>query len=121
MPGGFTFVRVLSEDVTIRDTLHPILRLPNTISSAELDNWNWSTHGYLVNLPFRADNIIAHEPSGEPAAAEFRLERGCVLTTQQPLEWAWMWRNSPLLENMILDLRCQPSLLLLPLVSKNAH
>jgi DNA-binding beta-propeller fold protein YncE len=120
MPGGFTSVVATSDDVTIRDTLHPILRLPNTISGAELDGWNSSTHGYLVDLPPKADNIIAQEPSGEPATTEFHLERGCVLATKQPLEWAWMFRYSPLLENMVLDRRCQPFLIYLPLVVKNA-
>lgn len=120
MPGGFTSTWEGSDNVTIRDTLHPILRLPNTISGAELDGWNWSTHGYLVDLPFMADNIIAFEPSGEPATTEFHLERGCVLATEQTLEWAWYWRYSPLLENMILYRRCQPFLIYLPLVVKNA-
>jgi hypothetical protein len=121
MPGGFSSVFAISNDVTIQDASHPSLHLPNTISSDELDGWDTSTHGYLVNLRPRADSIIAHEPSGEPAAAEFRLDRGCVLATKQPLEWGWMMRNSPFLENVILDRRCQPfSYLFMPLLLKNA-
>jgi hypothetical protein len=114
MPGGFTYVDSTTNDVSIRDLTHPILHLPNTISGAELDGWNWATHGYLVDLPSRANSIITHVPSGKPAAAELRMHGGCVLATQQPLEWGWMHRFSPLLENMVLDMSCQPLSLFLP-------
>ncbi len=120
MPGGFTYAFDTTNDVSIEDLTHPVLHLPNTISGAELDGWGSSTHGYLVNLPSRADSIITHDPSGKPAAAELRRHGGCVLATQQPLEWAWNWRLSPLLENMVLDLSCQPLSLFLPVGMKNA-
>jgi Repeat of unknown function (DUF6923) len=120
MPGGFTYQWLLTQEVTITDAAHPILHMPNLISNPELDGWNSSAHGYLLNLPFRANGIVAHEPSGQPATAEFRLRGGCVLTTQQTLEWAWQGHVSPLLENTILYRRCPPAFAYLPLVLRNA-
>jgi hypothetical protein len=89
--------------------------MPNPITGSELDGWDWSTHGYLTSLPPRADNLIAHEPSGQPALVQFRLGAGCVVATEQSLEWAWRWRDSRFLENVVLY-RCPPRHVYLPLV-----
>jgi uncharacterized repeat protein (TIGR01451 family) len=94
--------------VAVIDSDHPILHWPNTIAAAELDGWGSSTHGYLVDLPPLTQPIIASEPSGEPATVEFGLGGGCVLATAQPLEWAWTYDYSRILEDVLLY-RC-PSL-----------
>jgi hypothetical protein len=119
MPGGFTKAWDPWDDVTIIDYAHPIIVGPNAVSDAEVDHWSASTHGYLVDLPRSANEIIAHEPSGEPATAEFRLGGGCVVATDQPLEWAWYFRRSAILENVIAHQECLPARVYLPLVLRN--
>lgn len=118
MPGGFSMAWDPQNDVTAIDYGHPILSWPNVITGAELDGWNTSAHGYLVDLPWLGRVIIVHEPSGEPATAELTLGRGCVLATAQTLEWAWMHGDSAILENVILS-GCTGSRVYLPLVTRN--
>ena len=119
MPGGFTSAWAPSNDVTILGRAHPVVNRPNLITDAEVDGWNSSTHGYLIDLPGSANNIIAHEPTGQPATAEFRLGSGCVLATEQTLEWAWMRGYSHLLENSILHPRCELARIYLPLTLRS--
>jgi PKD repeat protein len=102
MPGGFTMFYASSNDVTILDYGHNIINDPNPITDAELDGWNSSTHGYLIDLPPGSHPIIAQEPTGEPATAEFGMGLGCVVPTLQTLEWGWDHGYSRILENFIL-------------------
>jgi hypothetical protein len=119
MPGSFTSVFTASDDVTILMPGHEILNEPNPIDETGLDGWGSSTHGYLVDLPPDTENLIAHEPLGEPTFVEFRLGLGCVIATEQPLEWGWWYSDARILENAVLY-RCQPGTrIYLPVVMRN--
>ena len=102
MPGGFTSSHPANDTVNIVSSWHPIVNIPNQISDGELDNWAYSTHGYLVNLPLDAYEIIRDSIPDEPAAAIFRFGDGGVIATMQPLGYAWYYGYSGILENMIL-------------------
>jgi len=121
MPGGFTMVYETSEEVSILNATHRIMIHPNNINLAELLDWGYSTHGYLVDLPAGVIRIISHEPSGIPTTVKFGLGDGCVVATEQPLEWGWDGEYSPILENFILHDNCQINNLgYLPMIVKAA-
>jgi hypothetical protein len=120
MPGNFTSAWDPWDDVTILAPDHALLQEPNPIVEAGLDGWGSSTHGFLANLPPLAESLVAHASSGEPVLAEFRLGLGCVVATEQPLEWGWWHHDARLLENEVLY-RCRPlSRVYLPLVLRDS-
>ncbi|MGD8489531.1 MAG: hypothetical protein PVI68_10985, partial [Anaerolineae bacterium] len=119
MPGGFSMAWDPTDDVTLRDTAHPIATTPYAISGVELDGWGNSAHGYLTDLVSVSSEIVVHEPARKPAIAEQLMEDGCILATTQPLEMAWDQGDSRILENMILDRECQPIRTYLPVVLRN--
>jgi hypothetical protein len=106
MPGGFSHVRSLVDDVTISDSTHDLLNQPNTITGTELDGWNYSTHGYFVSLPMNANPIVLHGANVQPTTSEFTLGKGCVVATDQTLEYGWDLGYSAILENFILYSEC---------------
>jgi hypothetical protein len=119
MPGSFTSVFTPCDDVTILTPGHELLNEPNPIDETGLDGWASSTHGYLADLPPRTESLVAHEPLGEPVLVEFRLDLGCVVATEQPLEWGWWYRDARMLENAVLY-RCQPGTrIYLPVIMRN--
>ena len=119
MPGGFSMAWDPSDDVTIRDPVHPIVTTPYYIGDAELDGWGTSTHGYLVDLPAVSGHIVVHEPARQLTVAELLMQDGCILATTQPLEMAWDQGESRILENMILDRECQPLRRYLPVIYRD--
>ena len=120
MPGNFTSAWDPWDDVTILAPDHALLQEPNPIVEAGLDGWGSSTHGFLANLPPLAESLVANASSGEPVLAEFRLGLGCVVATEQPLEWGWWHHDARLLENEVLY-RCRPlSRVYLPLVLRDS-
>jgi len=102
MPGGFTSFKQNNDTVNIVSSWHPIVKNPNDIPDSTLNNWYYSTHGYLQNLPPDAYEIIRDSVPDAPAAAIFRLGNGGVIATMQPLEYAYDYSYSPILENVIL-------------------
>jgi hypothetical protein len=107
MPGDFTSAWDPWDDVTILAPDHALFHEPNTIVEAGLDGWGSSTHGSLASLPPLAEDLVAHASSGEPVMAQFRLGLGCVVATEQPLEWGWWYHDAQILENDVLY-RCEP-------------
>jgi len=107
MPGGFSMSYYNSNNVSINDAAHLLSSRPNPISSAELENWGFSSHGYLVDLPADSLEIITHESAGMPMAAKFSLGDGCVVATELTIEWGWDLEYSPILENYILHDDCE--------------
>jgi hypothetical protein len=89
------------DEISINNQSHTLFNRPNLISHAEIDNWEYSIHGYLVDLPAGSLELITHDDEGQPAAAIFELGQGCVLATLQTLEWGWDHEYSRLLENYI--------------------
>jgi len=104
MPGGFTSMHDVSNDVTVNMPNHVILNYPNVITTAELDGWNYATHGWLTNFSIKPITIITQEPTRNPCLVEFLYGDGYVVATMQTLEWAYAHEYSPFLENVILYL-----------------
>jgi subtilisin family serine protease len=104
MPGGFTSMLDLSNDVTVNMPNHVILNYPNVVTTAELDWWNYATHGWLTNFSIKPIKIITQEPTKNPCLVEFPYGDGYVVATMQTLEWAYAHEYSPFLENVILYL-----------------
>jgi len=101
MPGGFTSFHQDNDTVNVVSSWHPIVRNPNYIPDTTLNDWNSSTHGYLVNLPTDAYEIIRDSIADAPAAAIFRYGQGGVIATMQTVEFAWDHGYSSILENLI--------------------
>ncbi|CAD7767005.1 MAG: Subtilase family protein [Candidatus Argoarchaeum ethanivorans] len=104
MPGGFTSMFDTSNDVTVNMLNHVILNYPNVITTAELDWWNYATHGWLTNFSIKPITIITQEPTRNPCLVEFLYGDGYVVATMQTLELAYAHEYSPFLENVILYL-----------------
>ena len=101
MPGGISMSYYTTNDVTLNYPGHALFIHPNLITPAELEDWGFSLHGYLVDLPEDSLDLVIHNDADQPAAVKFDLGQGCVLATQQTLEWAWDHEYSRLLENYI--------------------
>ncbi len=101
MPGGFSGEMNLIDDVTIINTTHDIMLVPNFINDFELDGWLYSSHGILKDFSQPYEVLISDALSGEPVAIEIRYMAGSIIATMQTLEWAWYFGYSPILENYI--------------------
>ena len=104
MPGDFSMSYYETNNVSINNPEHLLFRRPNPITDADLQEWQFSAHGYLVNLPAGSLELVTHEDAIQPGAAKFELGDGCVVATEQTLEWAWDPNNevnSPMLENYL--------------------
>lgn len=103
-PGGF----VVTHDgnnynrVKIEDPFHPLLRMPNVVTGEELQNWEYSAHGFLSTLPEGAGVIIYEDETGgrHPVTAELPLGGGKIVATVQPIEWDKA--SARFRENMVL-------------------
>ncbi|RLF02781.1 MAG: hypothetical protein DRJ64_08965, partial [Thermoprotei archaeon] len=99
MPGGFKWHPEYNDGVDIV-TSHPILNYPNVITDDELDNWFYSAHGYLYNLPSGSQVILTS--GGEPVFVISPWGSGEIIITTQTLEWGYNEGYSKFLENVIL-------------------
>ena len=100
LPGGFVTQSLLSSSVSIADPFHPIVTVPHAISHAELQGWNYSTHGIFSSAPLDAVPIVNETGSGLPCAMELALGAGRILATLQTVEWIGSSPNY--FENMTL-------------------
>jgi hypothetical protein len=106
-PGSFRMAYFATNQVTPLNLDLALFNRPNQITSAELDGWNDSVEGYLVNVPIGSIELLYHDPENQPAAVKFDLGQGCVLATLQPLEWAWDREYSRMLENYLRFDNCR--------------
>lgn len=103
-PGGF----VVKHDgnnynrVNVEDPFHRILRQPNRVMAEELQNWEFSAHGYFSTVPAGANPIVreAETGDGNVVTAELFLGDGKILATVQPVEWDLA--SARYRENMVL-------------------
>jgi len=102
LPGGLQWTEYPSQYVTVVDPIHPLLTTPNTITEAELDNWNYAAHGYFNSYPVDAHIIIVEDYTRMPAYLEFGYGSGFIIASSQALEWAYKRRFSLILENSLL-------------------
>lgn len=82
------------QDVSVADPTHPIMNGPfGTVTDANMDNWNWTSHGHFTNLPIYAHLIMVEGPTaphpGQPTYVSWRYKRGIVVATRSPLEWGY--------------------------------
>ncbi len=94
LPLGVTKVNVYEQNLSIVDYTSPIVNgTPHggKLTDSDLDNWNYSTHGYFTNLPADARIIIgiASNPTEMPTYIEYSHGAGKVLATMQTIEWPW--------------------------------
>ncbi|MHC5000707.1 MAG: hypothetical protein ACYTE1_07830, partial [Planctomycetota bacterium] len=87
LPGGFEITVLPAEDISIVDTDHPIVTLPNAITEAELNGWNYSVHGYISTVPAGAQEILEITSTGLPCAMELNVGLGSIFVTTQTVEW----------------------------------
>jgi len=107
MPGGFSMSYYTTNNVSIISPENLLFKRPNSITDADVEDWKFSTHGYLVDLPAGSFELISHDDEQQPAAVKFDLGQGCVLATLQTVEWGWDRKGSPMLENYIRYDDCQ--------------
>ncbi|MHC5184697.1 MAG: hypothetical protein ACYSPI_10550, partial [Planctomycetota bacterium] len=100
LPGGFEITVLPAEDISIVDTDHPIVTLPNAITEAELNGWNYSVHGYISTVPAGAQEILEITSTGLPCAMELNVGLGSIFVTTQTVEWDGASYNY--LENTVL-------------------
>lgn len=86
LPKGVGHTLEYYDNVSVVDGSHPVLE---GISPGALDGWNYSTHGYLTNVPDDADIVygVAGDPRERPTFAEYDHGNGRVLATTQTMEW----------------------------------
>lgn len=84
LPQGVNKVTDYRNSLSIEQPSHPIAA---DLSASEVDDWGYSTHGYLTNVPDDATTIFASH--GDPTYIEYGYGSGTVLATMQTLEWPW--------------------------------
>lgn len=88
LPRGVGHVENYYQYVTAVRGSHPIL---DGISDRELDRWNYSTHGYLTNVPGDATVVagISGNAGDRPTLVEYGHGDGRVLASTHTMEWPW--------------------------------
>jgi len=103
-PGGFVVNHHGNNynSLKVEDPFHPVLRMPNAVTGEELQNWDYSAHGFFSTLPPAAGVIIREDETGNQNAvtAELPLGSGKILATVQPIEWDKA--SARFRENMVL-------------------
>jgi hypothetical protein len=102
LPGGFSCI---SSDTTTFDTVdlvspwHPLVNEPYFIDDDSLDQWNYSTHGYLIGI---SDHYtVVEDTFSRPVLAIKRMGDGGIIATMQSLTNAWYLGYSTMLENVV--------------------
>lgn len=104
LPGGLERVFFVADNVTIVDPMHPVIRAPNQITDAELDNWGGSVHGYFNTYQPESHIVITEASTGLPAYLEFDYGLGHIVASSQTLEWGRMHGHGLMLENSLVFL-----------------
>lgn len=105
MPTGFTCVPQdvnWTNSVSIQHAGHPVVLIPSIITDAELDNWSYSTHGYLIDLLPGYDEVLRHDYASEPCMAVQGYGDGWLIATMNTLEHGYGMGYSTILENVLL-------------------
>lgn len=59
------------------------------LEEGDLDNWNYSAHGYFTRIPADAEVLAETESGGDPTYVRYSHGEGTVLATMQTVEWPW--------------------------------
>ena len=101
-PGGFVTALGYTDTVSIVNTTHPVVNIPNIISDQDLDQWGWSAHGNFSTIPAGATVVLTDTNSGKPVFVEAKLGKGSIIATTQTAEYRAKEGHPEFLENMIL-------------------
>ncbi len=102
LPGEMSAVLFPSDDVAISDPSHPVVAVPHAVSDMDLADWNFSTHGYFIDVPGGTASIVTLGGSSpERVAIEVSFGEGRMFATLQPVEWSG--GSIEYLENTILS------------------
>jgi hypothetical protein len=111
LPGGITYTSGLGDIVDIAMHNHPVVRVPNVITDAELDSWGSSFHGYFTAYPVGSTAIMIDDNTKNPVYLEFPYGSGVIFASSQTLEWVYGRDSngfglpfSPLIENSLMYL-----------------
>ena len=110
--GGLTHVTSFANDNNIADASHLIIRdrlpcpcvncfpiddtpLGPSIPQTDLDNWNWSSHGYFTNLPPETQVIltqpdVTEDEKPEPVMIEYSFGMGRVIASMNTSAWRYV-------------------------------
>ncbi len=102
-PGGFGhYIGQGANVVSIMEPGHPVFNDPLAVSSGDLQNWNYSSHGSFTNVPGGAVVTIENVDSlpGTPAAFDFCWGSGGGYATAQPYDW--VGAGNPYVVNIVL-------------------
>lgn len=111
LPGGIAYTHSERELVNIVVKHHPLVRTPNNITDAELDNWNSAVHGYFTTYPAETLVILQESTNYNAVYIEVPFGSGVILASSQTLEWAYgVVQRSFILENSLLYLAPHESL-----------
>ncbi len=88
MPGGVDRVNEYSNSVSITDQTHPVISGPyGTLSAADFQAWNYTTHGYFTNLVAGTRTILDLNDPDKPIYIEYDWGLGMVRATMMTVEW----------------------------------
>lgn len=96
-PGGVAFNWNETNNVDI--ALGYSGSMTNGVNDSNLDNWYWSAHGYLSDLPGGTTNVLINGDTGETVYAQYHLGLGQVWVTSMAWEWEYPDAGSQGLSN----------------------
>ena len=101
-PGGFVTAWGYINTISIVDTTHPVVNIPNKITDQDLDQWGASAHGNFSTIPAGATVVLTDTNTGKPVFVEAKLGNGTIIATTQTVEYRAEHDYPEFLENMIL-------------------
>jgi hypothetical protein len=102
-PGGVSLaLEAGNQIVSIQQPAHPLMTTPNPIGGAQLNNWNFSSHGDLANGGL---TIVQNADFSQgPCLTVKPLGSGSVTSTTQPYQWSLA--DAAFAENIVLYSPC---------------
>ncbi len=88
LPGGVNRVQEYSDSVNISDPASPVITGPyGTLTEADFQAWNYSTHGYFTDLVAGTHIIMDLEDITKPIYIEYAYGLGGVRASMMTVEW----------------------------------
>ncbi|MEO0282006.1 MAG: hypothetical protein ABIN05_06640 [candidate division WOR-3 bacterium] len=100
MPFGFTMASRSTDSVAILNGWHPLLNEFSKEDSTTLVNWNSVSHGGLINLPENSYVVLLSADSIDTLLLISRQNKGGIIATTMPIEYAYYNVLSKILENV---------------------
>lgn len=96
--GGITHTLYFSQNNNIADASSPIItgkyggvnggQVVDVGYQADLDGWNYSSHGYFQNLPAGTETVLVDELN-RPVTIDYPFGKGRVIATLNTVEWQY--------------------------------